>query len=123
MRTLDLGEAARLLKVHPKTLQKLARQGKVPACKLGRAWVFVEHLLEAHLVSESFSRAPVVDVQENSECRSTDARTRHGGGSSCRQSVVNRSLYLEALGLPTDAKRRRFTTDLRTSVGSRTGSA
>jgi excisionase family DNA binding protein len=34
--TLDLTTAAALLKVHPKTLQKLARAGAIPACKIGR---------------------------------------------------------------------------------------
>jgi excisionase family DNA binding protein len=35
-RTLDLAEAAALLKVHPKTLQSLARAGHLPAIKVGR---------------------------------------------------------------------------------------
>ena len=38
MSTLDLAAAAKLLKVHPKTLQAMARAGCVPACKVGRAW-------------------------------------------------------------------------------------
>ena len=80
MTTLDLTEAARLLKVHPKTLQKLALAGEVPSCKVGRAWVFVEHLLIEHLVSKSLARVSVVDLQENTECRSTDARTHRFGG-------------------------------------------
>ena len=37
MSTLDIAGAALLLKVHPKTLQNLARRGLVPACKVGRA--------------------------------------------------------------------------------------
>ena len=45
MTTLDLAEAAQLFKVHPKTLQRMARAGSVPACKVGRSWVFVERLL------------------------------------------------------------------------------
>jgi excisionase family DNA binding protein len=121
--TLDIDQAAALLKVHPKTLQKLARAGDVTGCKVGRSWVFVERLLIDWLEAQSLSRVSVVDLQENTECRSTDAKTRRTGGSSCRPSVVTRSLYLEALGLPTDAKRRRSTTDLRMSVGSKTGSA
>ena len=53
MRTLDLAEAAALLKVHPKTLERLARVGTVPACKVGRAWVFLDDLLFDHLVTQS----------------------------------------------------------------------
>jgi hypothetical protein len=122
-RTLDLAEAAQLLKVHPKTLQKLARLGQVPGCKVGRAWVFVEHLLIERLVTESLSRVSVVDLQENTECRSTDARTHRTGGSSFRGSAVSRDLYSRALGLPIDARRRRSTTDSPTSDGNKTGSA
>ena len=50
---LDITAAAQLLKVHPKTLEKLARSGAVPSCKVGRAWVFVEQLLIDHLVTRS----------------------------------------------------------------------
>jgi excisionase family DNA binding protein len=101
-RPLDLFQAARFLKVHPKTLQRLAKAGRLPACKVGRSWIFVEHLLVQHLVSKSLSRVSVVDLQEKSECRSTDARTHRFGGSSCRQSKASRSLYSKALGLPTN---------------------
>jgi excisionase family DNA binding protein len=37
---LDSVEAAGLLKIHPKTLQKLARTGKVDAVKIGKLWRF-----------------------------------------------------------------------------------
>ena len=120
--TLDLDEAARLLKVHAKTLQRLAQAGRVPACKIGRAWIFVEQLLVDHMLSKSVLRVSVVDLQEKSECRSTDARTHRFGGSSYRQSGVNRSLYSKALGLPTDAKRSRFETGSQLRDGSKTAS-
>jgi excisionase family DNA binding protein len=120
--TLDLSEAARLLKVHPKTLQKLARHGVIPAVKVGRAWVFLDSLLFDWLRAQSLARVSVVDLQEITECRSTDARTHRFGGSSYRRSKESRSLYNDLLGLPNDAKRNRFTTDSRTSVGSKTGS-
>jgi len=123
MPTLDLTEAARLLKVHPKTLQGLARAGAVPSCKVGRAWVFVEQLLLDHLVAKSLARVSVVDLQEKTECRSTDERTHRIGGSSYRPSGVNRSLYSKALGLPIDERRKRSTTDSRTRDGSKPGSA
>ena len=121
-RTLDLPEAALLLKVHPKTLQGMAHLGLVPSCKVGRAWVFIERLLIDWLEAQSLSRVSVVDLQEKSECRSTDARTHRGGGSSCRPSGVNRSLYSAALGLPIDERHRRSTTDSPTRGGSKPGS-
>jgi excisionase family DNA binding protein len=37
---LDSEEAAALLKIHPKTLQKLARQGVVAAIQIGKLWRF-----------------------------------------------------------------------------------
>jgi excisionase family DNA binding protein len=33
-------QAAALLQIHPKTLQKLARQGKIPAKRIGDLWRF-----------------------------------------------------------------------------------
>jgi excisionase family DNA binding protein len=123
MSTLDLAQAAQLLKVHPKTLQKLARSQNVPACKVGRAWIFLEHLLIAWLEAQSLARVSVVDLQEKSERRSTGARTHRTGGSSYRPSGVNRSLYSKALGLPIDERRKRSMTDLLTLDGNGPGSA
>lgn len=37
---LDSHEAATLLGIHPKTLQKLARAGSVPAIRIGDLWRF-----------------------------------------------------------------------------------
>jgi excisionase family DNA binding protein len=37
---LDSEEAAALLKIHPKTLQKLARAGKMDGIKIGKLWRF-----------------------------------------------------------------------------------
>jgi excisionase family DNA binding protein len=37
---LDSDEAAALLKIHPKTLQKLARTGKIAGVQIGKLWRF-----------------------------------------------------------------------------------
>jgi len=37
---LDSEEAAALLKIHPKTLQKLARSGEIDAIQIGKLWRF-----------------------------------------------------------------------------------
>ena len=110
MSTLDLAAAAKLLKVHPKTLQAMARAGCVPACKVGRAWVFVEALLLDHLKSLCLARLTATVDPGAAECRSTAAKTRPSGGSSCRPSAVSRDLYSRALGLPTNGRRSTSTT-------------
>ena len=40
MRTLTLQQAAELLHIHPVTLAEMARQGRIPAIKIGRVWRF-----------------------------------------------------------------------------------
>jgi excisionase family DNA binding protein len=37
---LDSDEAAALLKIHPKTLQKMARNGDIAGVQVGRLWRF-----------------------------------------------------------------------------------
>jgi excisionase family DNA binding protein len=123
MKTLNLQDAAKLLLVHPKTLEKLARADQIPAHKVGRRWVFEESLLFDYLAAKSLSRVSVVELQEKSECRSTDARTHRIGGSNYRPSGVNRKLYSAALGLPIDERRKRSMTDSPIRDGNKPDSA
>jgi excisionase family DNA binding protein len=37
---LDVAEAAKLLRIHPKTLRTKARRGIIPATQVGRLWRF-----------------------------------------------------------------------------------
>jgi PTS system nitrogen regulatory IIA component len=37
---IDANEAAELLGIHPVTLCEMARQGRIPAIKIGRVWRF-----------------------------------------------------------------------------------
>lgn len=37
---LDSDEAAALLKIHPKTIQKMARNGEITGVQVGRLWRF-----------------------------------------------------------------------------------
>jgi excisionase family DNA binding protein len=39
-RFLDSREAAALLRIHPKTLQRLARKGEIRAMRIGKLWRF-----------------------------------------------------------------------------------
>jgi excisionase family DNA binding protein len=78
--TLDLAGAASLLKVHPKTLQRMARYGLIPGHKVGRSWVFIESLLIDWLRAKSLARVSVVDLQENAECVDADRKLTSKAG-------------------------------------------
>ena len=44
-------EAARLLHLHPKTVERLARAGQIPAYKIGKRWLFRASELDGWLSS------------------------------------------------------------------------
>src|SRR2546430_9316360 len=46
---LDSDEAAALLKIHPKTLQKMARNGEIAGVQVGRLWRFRASVLNEWL--------------------------------------------------------------------------
>jgi excisionase family DNA binding protein len=46
---LDSDEAASLLKIHPKTLQKMARSGEIMGVQVGRLWRFRASVLNEWL--------------------------------------------------------------------------
>ena len=48
-RLLDTDEAAALLNIHPKTLQKMARHGNIAGVQIGRLWRFRASELERWL--------------------------------------------------------------------------
>jgi len=52
---LDSEEAAALLKIHPKTLQKMARNGQITAIQVGKLWRFrasaIDHWLNSQAVN------------------------------------------------------------------------
>jgi excisionase family DNA binding protein len=54
-------QAARLLGIHPKTLQKMARDGTIPACRIGDLWRFraseLDHWLKTAVSSKCHSRS------------------------------------------------------------------
>jgi excisionase family DNA binding protein len=56
---LDAEEAARHLRIHPKTLMRMARNGVVPACRIGKYWRFRASTLDAWIgTSENRSSQP-----------------------------------------------------------------
>ena len=60
-RVLNTEEAAALLQIHPKTLQRMARQGVVPAFRIGDLWRFrassLDQWLRSGLCSKCHSSA------------------------------------------------------------------
>jgi len=46
---LDSDEAASLLKIHPKTLQQMARSGEIAGVRIGKLWRFRASVLNAWL--------------------------------------------------------------------------
>ena len=52
---LDSTEAAALLKIHPKTLQRMARNGEIAAIQIGRLWRFRASILNSWLLRKSHS--------------------------------------------------------------------
>jgi excisionase family DNA binding protein len=54
---LDSEEAAAMLKIHPKTLQRLARSGEISAVQIGRLWRFRASSLNAWLVQKMIPRS------------------------------------------------------------------
>ncbi|MGB9433246.1 MAG: helix-turn-helix domain-containing protein [Candidatus Acidiferrum sp.] len=54
---LDSEEAAAMLKIHPKTLQKLARRGEIIGMQIGKLWRFRASSLNAWLLQKMATRA------------------------------------------------------------------
>ncbi len=57
---LDSEEAAALVKMHPKTLQKYARLGRVPAHRYFKRWRFRASELDAWVRAKVSSKSPLV---------------------------------------------------------------
>jgi excisionase family DNA binding protein len=51
-RLLDSEEAAAMLKIHPKTLQRLARSGEISGVQIGKLWRFRASSLNAWLLQK-----------------------------------------------------------------------
>jgi excisionase family DNA binding protein len=49
---LTADEAAKLLRIHPKTVQKLAREGRLPSIRFDRFWRFRTSALDAWVASQ-----------------------------------------------------------------------
>jgi excisionase family DNA binding protein len=56
---LGVEEAAELLRIHPKTLQALARSGRVPCARMGKYWRFRKSALDSWVTAQIASMDPV----------------------------------------------------------------
>jgi hypothetical protein len=99
MRTLDLQEAAHLLRVNPEELRQRAKAGAIPGAKVGRRWIFVEDDLVDHVRSlyAAPRQALQVTLRKELECHFANAAVPGGSMSP----LPTGSEYAELLGLPT----------------------
>lgn len=103
MKTLDLNEAAKLLKLHPQTVLQRARAGDIPAAKPGKCWVFVEEDLIEWLRLQ-YTR-PQQDVgQGGKEICSLKDKTVSTGGIALPHQTAQQ--YANLLKLPTRERRK-----------------
>src|ERR1035437_9112392 len=98
MNTLDLQQAAELLRIHPVTLQAKAKAGEIPGAKIGKCWVFVDVDLVEHIRAQYPRRVLQSERKELEPCHSTNATIRRIGGS---RSATAEQQYSAALGLKT----------------------
>ena len=67
METLDLGQASKLVKLHPSTVLAKARAGEIPAAKPGKCWVFIDIDLLDWLREQYTSNRQKVSANNNGE--------------------------------------------------------
>lgn len=108
---LTTDQAARLLRLHVKRVQILARAGRIPAMRVGRKWLFSRAALEARLGVDEAPRARV-EISGRNQLRGTVTAITPGDvmaevrvriGEQEVVSIITRS-SVERLGLkPGDA--------------------
>jgi excisionase family DNA binding protein len=94
---LTVEQVCALYTLHPKTVQRLARRGEMPAFKVGKNWRFYDVDLIAHFRAQS---TPLVlegaHAKEIKPCHFTKEKTPHISGVS---SPSKASSYNSLLGL------------------------
>ncbi|MCC6349946.1 MAG: TOBE domain-containing protein [Candidatus Eisenbacteria bacterium] len=74
MNTLNATEAATLLKLNVKRVQILARQGRLPAARVGRKWLFRRDELEALLGRRADAPGRTLSISARNRLRGRVAR-------------------------------------------------
>ena len=95
MTTLNLKEAAALLKVHPMTLRRQAMEGAVPAARAGRAWIFIEEDLLGWLRAQYSDEARAAGSKGDTTCPSTYAQTNPVPATGADSPVLTESKYAD----------------------------
>ncbi|VVD26558.1 DNA binding protein, excisionase family [Paraburkholderia dioscoreae] len=121
MRTLTLGEAADMLKMHPEGLRRRAKSGLVPAAKPGKQWVFLQEDLQNYLRSLYASNRQALQGDHGSQktWRFSDAVVPGGLISPARAARELESL----LAPKTSRKPKSSTTSSKRKRGGSDGSA
>ncbi|HKQ56878.1 MAG TPA: TOBE domain-containing protein [Candidatus Eisenbacteria bacterium] len=71
MQTLTVSEAADLLHMNAKRVQSLAREGKLPAVRVGRRWLFRRDQIESLLGCPVPATAPALSISARNRLRGT----------------------------------------------------
>ena len=98
MNTLNLKQAAELLKTHPQTVLQRVRSGVIPAAKPGKCLVFIEEDLIQWLRS-LYNKGGDARQGGQALC-SLKEKTRSYGGTNTKLQTAK--LYANLLGLPTE---------------------
>ena len=64
---IDAEQAAELLSVHPKTVKRLAAEGRIPAMKIGKLWRFRPSALDSWVQSQIQCAGHPCSVRERIE--------------------------------------------------------
>ena len=80
MKTLSTEEAARLLQLNVKAVQRRARAGTLPAVRVGRKWLFHEDQLQRLLGrATNDASAPVLELSARNRLKGTITRLHVDG--------------------------------------------
>ena len=107
MQTLSSEEAAALLHMNVKQIQRLSRAGKLPAVRVGRRWLLQKDAVERMVRGSLADARPTLEISARNRLRGRIARLRFDGlmaevvlmiGDQELVSVITRS-SAERMGL------------------------
>ena len=104
---LTLDQAAQALQMNPESLRRKVKCGEVPGAKFGRAWLFYEPDLVAHLRS-LYSASRALQGEEEIPC-SANSKTVRTGSYVSRHRMAGE--YAELLGLQTESSLKSTRSD------------